>query len=139
MISTLNFLAHKTQFDHVDKFNPSVDLPKKVWPHLVQGITLLEKYELAQRENKKLIFASASAAQFVGGTWFEELCYFAAMEAGIEHVATSVKGNALPRHRQVNDDDVANEFDLVCVNNNQALFGEVKPLTGQMVKAKLRN
>lgn len=145
VISTLNFLAHKTGFDTPSNFTSAVPLPQNVWFELKKGIDVLVTHELAKQENDMLVFTSGESARYVGGVWFEELCYLAAIEAGIEHVATSVDGHALPRHKQVNEDDVGNEFDLICVNNNQALFGEAKTINwakngkGQEVALKLES
>lgn len=146
VISRINSLVQMTRYDDRDRdaFKPTIDLKENYWPELEECLSQLAEYGLLTYDKGIVTFAGRDEARYLSGVWFEEVCYLAAIDAGIEHVATSVNGNASVKDLRVSIKDNPNEFDLICVNNNQALFGEVKTVNwksraikGQQVVLKL--
>lgn len=96
-------------------------------PDAIPYLEMLEQEGLFtwDRANRTFTFSSRDAAKYLGGGWLEEYTYWAAVDAGIEHIGLSVIGEWKTQNRTV-DNVSFNEFDVVLCHNNQLLLIECK-------------
>jgi hypothetical protein len=101
-------------------------VPLLIKPHgTVEELFGIFKYEgLIQHTNTSINFQSPEAARYIGGGWFEELIYLAALEAEVEEVALNVTGNLISKDGEVSS--VKNELDVVLLHNNHMMIVEAK-------------
>ncbi|WP_072054936.1 Card1-like endonuclease domain-containing protein [Aliivibrio fischeri] len=124
LISLINHLTQDSCFNRISHFQPMVPLAFK--PHgTVEELFSILKYEgLIQHTNTSITFDSPEAARYIGGGWFEELIYLAAVEAGIEEVALNVSGHLINKGGEISR--VQNELDVVVLHNNHMMIVEAK-------------
>jgi hypothetical protein len=124
LISLINHLTQESCFSRSSLFQPTVPLSKK--PHgTVEELFSILKYEgLIQHTSNSITFESPDAARYIGGGWFEELIYLAAIDAGIEDVALNVSGNLINSDGEISR--VQNELDVVLLHNNHMMIIEAK-------------
>jgi hypothetical protein len=145
LISMLNGISAQTNFGSNNKsFNAVVtQVPK--FKSIVNCYQQLETANLVTFNECEatLTFTSEDAARYIGGAWFEEFAYLAAVDAGIDYVSTSVDGHWLDKNNT--ESSVSNELDLVLVHNNQMMLVECKTSNwkeagkGQNVALKLES
>lgn len=143
-ISALNKICQKTNFSQNGKiFLPEVEIGFNPSVKLTQILELAAEHGMIRWQNQTVTFKSEEAARYLGGGWFEELIYLAAHDAGIEHIALSLKGHQINNSNASQEDNVTNELDVVLLNNNQMMIIEAKtvnwksPGSGQSVTLKL--
>ncbi|CAH1524410.1 conserved hypothetical protein [Vibrio jasicida] len=142
LISLINHLTQESCFNRLSHFQPVV--PLSIKPHgTVEELFNILKYEgLIQYSNTSMTFDSPEVARYIGGGWFEELIYLAAIEAGVEEVALNVSGHLINSEGEISQ--VQNELDIVLLHNNHMMIVEAKTAnwenavnTGQEAMSKL--
>ncbi|MDN3651346.1 DUF1887 family CARF protein [Thalassotalea ponticola] len=127
LISVLNGLCQQTNFSRSNStFIAQIPVDDHKVKKLAAILDLAQNSGVLTWSGQSITFKSEDVARYLGGGWLEELTFLAAQQAQIEHVAMNVEGYALAKHDAVKNATIANELDVVLVNNNQMLLVEVK-------------
>ncbi|MDN3651365.1 DUF1887 family CARF protein [Thalassotalea ponticola] len=124
LISLINHLAQKSCFNRPSYFQPMVPLANTPRGTVAELFAILEYQGLIQYTDTSITFDSPEVARYIGGGWFEELIYLAAIEAQVEEVALNVTGKLISDDGEISS--VQNELDVVLLHNNHMMIVEAK-------------